>query len=1146
MPKPRKKISAITRVLAASNTKSIVLEQFFEKLTPGEIANSVPRISKHRHFRDAVQMTLAGVGPDIYRELTPAASLEKNAAWCIGLLRVHKDAIKFFVEREAAITADLLNGRDADVLRALDEIDSRCGLSAWSVTLRGAFYASTRRDHEQQAYLDDLWAKTKGNQFLQAVLINIYRRYNQTSKMSRDTRAEEFQIRRTEERGFLNFLMYRVFQDYCDFRFEYLHVLNFEKNASVVDMFKCLFNFCVYSEFGDLSAAEKESAKYVARVLATEFDYRPIVGIASAHDSYQSWVFNEIDYQVLDAYTRGDYLSVSDLIRNAPESIRKFAIFELWAKSEARVNRYRPASIAGELLDALTKVLLRGDEYEQSVAYLLAITFAFASLPWFQQLRYLILREGGFMSRDKKSRLLRLSTVLSDLDSPLKLNVLSTERRKQFVTKCDAAVGTSVTLQLLAGRFERSGALEALEGEVHPTRLLKYRAAELMQKSDFAQAIPLLEQLLTSNDNLARFDASVQLVQGLIESDQLEQAAELFAVTCLGNANVLHLYDTEEISSICRRLLERDSASINVPVALSLHSRFANKEHFEQFLKKNGAVVPQDLFERSALFPRAQFLYFLEFVCTPSVMQLYLKFESTTEIEQCRIEVCRYLIDVGHAVATMVEEVKDRTRRLVIRDAAKKVASSRIFADTGAFRGPSGSEFLQLHDRYTSLCRRGSWMTKDEEALRNICAVLSEMPSALHSVHILETLNEKNATLLDLIKRMRNEFALGERGLNSYLSTRIRHGHLPTTLRRGPVAHSLLNPKSESTKGYKDNSYWMSKFVGLPETKVAAVDRILREFSREYDKLVDTINEEWLQITILDLDMASLGGEKARRTALFNYSVTAAEAYYLGGLTNAESEYPDFSRIVTRWLWDRTDRNLAAVRKKIDTEVREKTGSLLDGLQRDVIAELGSESLTEEFNDAIGKAKEVVRASLETILSWFNRSEVTFLTSYDLGTAVKIAADSAGVAVRIDSNSQWTLKGETLSNFVDIFYILFENAASKSGLPLGDIDLALSLEDKQGSMVIRVANATAEVPDVVQRNDKLESYRTPAGQDDFGGAIQREGGTGFFKIKKILARDLGTQFLMHIGFDSDRSFTVTLEIADAGRLTYDESAADRR
>ncbi|WP_205941893.1 hypothetical protein, partial [Pseudomonas viridiflava] len=83
-------------------------------------------------------------------------------------------------------------------------------------------------------------------------------------------------------------------------------------------------------------------------------------------------------------------------------------------------------------------------------------------------------------------------------------------------------------------------------------------------------------------------------------------------------------------------------------------------------------------------------------------MKLYLYFETARDVEICRIEICKRLVKAGRSLELMVPEIKERTRKIVLHDAAKHVESSKIYSDTSSFL--TSTELNHLYTRYQKMC----------------------------------------------------------------------------------------------------------------------------------------------------------------------------------------------------------------------------------------------------------------------------------------------------------------------------------------------------------------------------------------------------------------------------------------------------------
>ncbi|EJI4080161.1 hypothetical protein NEX42_004883, partial [Escherichia coli] len=173
----------------------------------------------------------------------------------------------------------------------------------------------------------------------------------------------------------------------------------------------------------------------------------------------------------------------------------------------------------------------------------------------------------------------------------------------------------------------------------------------------------------------------------------------------------------------------------------------------------------------------------------------------------------------------------------------------------------------QLFDSFSNLRSKVFFSTEDEIQFEKLMASIDDLKKqnafeqALSMIHVQDiVLNEKNSIFLRLVKLVRDEFTFGAKGLNGHLSTRIRHGHLPNTLKKCFSEQNLVSPKVSLTGSFKKNEFWLDKFNHLSESKLSLLDKDFSDFSSKLFDLINEINDKWLQVVVYDQDIAGLDG----------------------------------------------------------------------------------------------------------------------------------------------------------------------------------------------------------------------------------------------------------------------------------------------
>ncbi|TXJ05430.1 MAG: tetratricopeptide repeat protein [Aeromicrobium sp.] len=764
-------------------------------------------------------------------------------------------------------------------------------------------------------------------------------------------------------------------------------------------------------------------------------------------------------------------------------------------------------------------------------------------LPWFQELQHLVTRETRFISMKRNLGIDLASISLSGVCTPLKVRCIPEPLRQTYVEGMRAAMPNSVVVKLHDYAWNTAGSdPEALElVNVEKLRARKYCAKSLIEHGKNKDAIPLLEQLLRVEDQSIAYEACKLLINSYIAAGQPEAAVDLYVQAIMDNPHLLRTLDSRIVSSVCENLAS-SSKNISIPIALSFHYRYIDDAYdaalrysFERFLNINCLNSPLELFAASTIHEQKR-LYFLEYICIPDVMKLYLFFDNAKEIEECRIEICKRLVEKRHSVERMVSEVKERTRRQVLLEATKHVENSRIYSETDGFM--ASTEYRLLYDRFNKFRSQDYTEYDDESGLANLYETLKKDPlimSYAYSMHVQDiVLNEKNTAFLKLCKIARDEFTFGVKGLSGHLSTRIRHGHFPNTLRKCVSSEGLLSPKPKSSSGYKRNSVWPDRFSSLPASSIASVDKTLAEFSSKYDTLINEVNDRWFQINVFDQEMTGLDKGTLTESALFNYSTTAFESYCLQRHLQETAEYSDFVKLVTQWLWDRTEQNLEIIRNKISADFRARSHRLLDDLENEVVKIVGASDAINEFRASVNRARVSLTAAIDTVICWFRRSQGLTVPKFDSDIAVTIARRSADADIEHFDSSNIEFQGRTLSYLVDVLYVLLENCVTKSNLPKGELNIQTRLERGLDGAALSVSNNCAPVEDISAANQALEYYRESYGKEAFAlKASQGEGGSGFFKVWKSLAKDLGLAHEIVFGYESAERFVVSILISNS-------------
>lgn len=1137
--KPREQ-SKLSRVLASSRSRSSVHKNFFLKLEPHEIRGSVKLLAKHRHFRSAIQLK-EGLFKDKYVKQTPDASLDKNVAWCLGVAEYFKSELQQFLDCELHIQECILDERYTDALAILDQVDAICGMSFWSIGIRSTLLSLLGDKEQKQALLTRLMGEAEDNAFLKSITRLIINKFEENDGISSGSSFTEQKIKRTYSGGTLHFLMFKSVPLNNEFDYDYSDILNREKHTSIVDILVCLVDLVTYTACGEFGAQYKEVASRICTMFCKNFssDYLSALGVDFGIECL--WDLKAADCEILEQYTRGEYQAIiqrDDLnIR-----LRRFSDFHAVCGAACRIPHSIPGLVGG-LVDAVTSLILKNERFEESASYLSLITNSLGKLPWFRLMQLMLLRESSFSTTHADNLLARAQGLLADLNSPRKAKFLPANLRSGYIDAVRKIYNDTALYDLFIAENE-SGISPLTLGRIDRARAIKYVANDLYIKDKPEEAIALLDQIKACTDPVISNEAVRLLVLSHLKAGHVQAAIDLYVQMALTNPRLLKTLDSNEICSAGETLIE-SSKSINVSIALSIHNRFVVSNYtaalryaFECYLLNNGLESPLELFEVGVVGSTGLY-YFAEHVCTPENMKLYFYFDTARDVETCRIEICKRLVKAGQSLDLMVSEIKDRTKKIVLHDAAKHVESSKIYSDTTGFL--TSAEFNHLFLRYQKICSDEISKSQDDIELEEFMSSMKGQEYVInnaHTVHIQSVvLGEKNSLFFKLLKLMRDEFAFGTKGLGGFLSTRIKHGHFPNTLRKCAGDEGLLSQKATSTGGYKKNTVWLNRLGPLSVEQQNTVDKALTEYSSKFDELINNANDKWLNITVVDQDVAGLRLDETENEALFNYSCTYLGAHILQAKIPAAAAYRDFVRVVADWLWWRTELNLERVRKKLSEKFRDEAFRRVDKLETDIVDCVKDEAKLVQFQESLVRLRQRLATSVDTVIGWFERSQGVAVPQFDSEIAMRIACMSADARIDYDDQTGVQFQGRVLTYIVDILYVILENCVTKSNLPKDGLMIKGSLTIDGVNAELVIENNCADVGDYMFANASLGSYRDRYGEESFMlPASRTQGGTGLAKIWKALVKDLDLAHSIEFGYTSGTSFRVKLIIQDITKV----------
>jgi signal transduction histidine kinase len=169
----------------------------------------------------------------------------------------------------------------------------------------------------------------------------------------------------------------------------------------------------------------------------------------------------------------------------------------------------------------------------------------------------------------------------------------------------------------------------------------------------------------------------------------------------------------------------------------------------------------------------------------------------------------------------------------------------------------------------------------------------------------------------------------------------------------------------------------------------------------------------------------------------------------------------------------------------------------------------------QELMTNLGQCRTAIVVELQKISEWFRRSNKKYIESFDFSILLGSSVDTLKrsfltTGVSIENTSTIKIDGDYFPYFSDILFYLLHNALKHSKLLDQDLQIRISVSQTESNIAIKVSN-NISMDDTYHRQvrKKIEITKEMlSNMKSVQKVVNKEGGTGFAKIKKILSQNL--------------------------------------
>ena len=559
------------------------------------------------------------------------------------------------------------------------------------------------------------------------------------------------------------------------------------------------------------------------------------------------------------------------------------------------------------------------------------------------------------------------------------------------------------------------------------------------------------------------------------------------------------------------------------------HLQHISRDASEDFLMDYNIGRPSQMRAIANQFNKKQLIYFLKEICVEQTMDTWVEFSSSQEVAKERIEICRLIIDLEPDIKDECQaEIRDIIQRLKIKERLRKIDQSKIYVDVESVTRTARQDLTDSYARYSSFLENG--MSPEDIEVREQVAkmVATEDVNALLS---LEYPQHEMSTLFEtMVIHLRNEFvSSNQHGLDGYLSVRIRHNTLAGQLWSPFDNEHLLVFKDSSKNNYKPNSHWIEQLkIELKSDDYKILQNAFIHFTRTYEDLIEEIEHVWIQVR-----------KSNDAVGLIDFRLSNTEICYLSTITTPGKTIDEFlDLIIGHFFSAKLEPSLITIREKLQDEIKVKINNLLTDLQTSCEAISVN---TSTLRSSIGRARTNAQITIDRIIEWFRLSIIEKREPFSIDEAISISdASIQTVCPEFKSNyyppdkiMDFKLEGN-LTSFVDLLFIAFDNVVRRSGLA-DNFSAEIYSEWSDKIVKVRIENRIAKSILTEANMSRVKKTLEEVKRHPYSKSVNQEGGTGFYKMQKILHHDfvpIGKKEkpALDFGFIDEASFFVEFSI----------------
>lgn len=1049
---------------------------------------------------------------------------------CSELIILFSEHINTYIKLKAKYEKNLFSENYYEAFVILKELENSCGISMWScgqnLILEEQLRGLEGNKKKLEGYIKDN----------SSILINTMLNFLSSlaeNNMSFNNYQDNLEI-------FLKSIEDdKPLYEYFFYKFKIIDngalppasiILQIDSQISLIDTYN---SFIELLQIYSYSNSQEYLYEIIAQIYVNINDYRLFnLLITGSNKSFLNKMNPNNDVcDIIENYTKGNYsYTLTQLEKYLEKKPDDFQMVILLIKTNIYMGKSINISQKRNLVYALYNIYAMNSLAKESLNNVYSYLKRYSGTTWKYKLYGIINRK---LNNNTNERISYLSQINDHTRTLNFVNVIDEiESKKNFLKIYAEKCTTTFSLYLYI-----IGLTEVLETECDSVRLNFYISCRYMVNAEFEKAIEILEKLRKEIpiDNYYYLERIVRyLYNSYVNNDNFEKAINLIVEAYFTNELLIKRCNLKLIIKKFRtKRVHKIHKLIKFPIFTYLDSKSDYKTQriaFSNYLDSNNVKDLSDFFTVLKSENTHDSVFLLDRICTQYQLKRDIRLSKTShQADIVRIEILKCLSQLDSKnKKKYLDEVELITTKISISERVKQINKNKIYVDVDGLKFEFRDILLENYNKYLLLKSFDKNILGvdiyDKNYLENLLSKMSKR--ILNDVKY----SQEIIILRNIILRITEEFLKNENfGLDTYLSSRIRHGYcksqLTTFLREKNL---MLMSSDDQSKDYNINEFWDSKISDEQANDYLTLKGYLKEFTIEIENKVEEIKNVWIKIKIQENDIG-----------FFDFSNFINEMLLVDN-DNIEDFDLFFNQII-QTLWLITEKNLSVIREKITVELHAFYFNNLNLLESRVntLSESTLSNILEEINKGINLCKSDVEKVISEFSNVFYRADVTYkdftlneLFETCLSIEQKLQKNFNKTNIEKLISNKFKYSGHYFPYFVDIIIMLFNNALEHNGFDdYENMDIKLELsEELDGEYFDIISNSTRteSVPSVDPKciiiklsnplnynqnielikekiTDIIKNAKDPNKLKLF---TQIEGGSGLCKIIKIINHNI--------------------------------------